>query len=137
MGHTSNYATSATNQSHNYNLNNHHEVHLEDNQTYNNHKATTQNINGNTINGNVDNLQGLSNSKGGYQAFKLINLNDLSEQPIILMNLVDTNEQHVTNKHNVVNNHSFDHQGTLVKGNYHDLQKNDNYGLQTIGAWMI
>ena len=53
-----------------------------------------------------------------------------------LVNL-DSNVENVKNEHKVVNNHDFTHNGLLVKGNFHDIQNNDNYGLQTIGGLML
>ncbi len=59
-----------------YNLDNHTNVKLSDEQTFNNKSSNNVSHVGNTVNGNVDNMQGLHNSAGGSQVFKLINLNN-------------------------------------------------------------
>ena len=70
----------------------------------------------------------------------LINLSQQQpsvEIPTIYLLNLDSNVENVKNEHKVVNNHDFTHNGLLVKGNFHDIQNNDNYGLQTIGGLML
>ena len=119
-----------------YNLDNHQNVNLSDEQTFNNKAHNDNSFKGNQVNGNVDNMQGLSNSASGTQVFKLVNLRSLNPASIALLNL-DSDVQNVSNQQNIVNNHDFTHNGLLVKGNYHDIQDNQNFGLQTIAGGLI
>ena len=54
----------------------------------------------------------------------------------LLQNLKEavTNQENVSNTRYDENNSEFIHNGLLVKGNYHDIQENNNMGLQMIGA---
>ena len=77
MGTDSQASTQVTNTHDEYNLHNDNRVNLSDDQTLNHAVSNDIVRRGNTINGNVDNLTGLSNSASGYQVFKLVNLRSL------------------------------------------------------------
>ena len=136
MGSHSTSATQNMSTGQTKNINSHSDVHLSDDQTYNNLVNDSVSHRGNVVNGNVDNFQHMSNS--GSQVFRLMNLQSLLEDGnIVLMNL-DSNVQNVRNEQNIVNNNKFTHNGLQVNGNFHDIQNNKNYGLQNIGAdWLM
>ena len=55
----------------------------------------------------------------------------------MLMNLDSDVVNNLGDVQTIENNHKFTHNGLLVKGNYHDITGNENFGLQTIGgAWI-
>ena len=83
--------------------------------------------NGLLVKGNYHDIQ--ENNNMGLQMIGAWNLMNLKETV--------TNKENVSNTRYDENNSEFIHNGLLVKGNYHDIQENNNMGLQMIGAWII
>ena len=76
--------------------------------------------------------------KGNYYDLSN-NMNGGLQRIAIGLNLqnLDSTVNNVTNEHNMDETHNSIHHGMLVKGNYYDLSKNMNGGLQRIAIGLI
>ena len=104
----------------NTNVYNNQHTKLVDNQVYNSNETHDNSHVGNTINGQTDNLNGMTNN--GAQTFKLMNLQNYQPQ-LILINL-DTTTNVPTVTHQGTNTST--HNGDVVEGSYFKMGNVNN-----------